>query len=261
MTTYNNYDCNSKGLNIEAQLYYSNYFARDWFEENFKRLGREFRTTKEWHYIYIDWGNLPADDIIDDNERIVKILDDEKTVAEKIFKYLVKEEWYTEAELEEEKDDMYALIELGIDTIYDSTFDDAIFPIEELLMRANINFKSKYTIVYSRGYCQGDYAEVLVFEEELKKVWGADKINMESLEKEIHHLLWDSPLMFRVEINGHEWCESDLFDTVWITWDENTKEDAIIKIIETLPEELKPRAEEISEELNEILPDDAEYLG
>jgi hypothetical protein len=67
------------------------------------------------------------------------------------------------------------------------------------------NFKANYKTLVSRGYCQGDYAEIIYsknaiawLEKETAKTW--DQLEKD-LQIEADHLLWDAPLYARLTVN------------------------------------------------------------
>jgi len=67
------------------------------------------------------------------------------------------------------------------------------------------NFKANYKTLVSRGYCQGDYSEIIYsknaiawLEKETNKTW--DQLE-KYLQIEAGHLLWDAPLYARLTVN------------------------------------------------------------
>lgn len=82
-------------------------------------------------------------------------------------------------------------------------------------------FKSNFEIVVSRGYCQGDYQEVIVPNEFWDKI-GTKK--PESVQSElgtyINHLLWDCPVTCYFTVNDEDfYIDQELKDSY--NWDKN----------------------------------------
>ena len=59
-----------------------------------------------------------------------------------------------------------------------------------------IFFEVNYDIIETRGYNQGDYAEVIYV---VQDNW-TDK-DIKSVEEDSHHLLWDCPVYGKADIN------------------------------------------------------------
>ena len=199
MTNRNNYDQSSTGINIEASCFYDTDSASMNFRENFEILqyGNYRKSTVAY---YTDYGNVKsADDISfsikgDKSEKVRFLLDYVTFEKEEI------ETW----------DD---------DTIY----DEIVGQHGEKISLLNMDDFNKYMLkdfnlelvpnkniqkLVTRGYSQGDYAEVYYCPDELAQAWGNDPKENE-LQKTFGHLFWDAPIYARIEINEEEYIYYD----------------------------------------------------
>jgi hypothetical protein len=72
--------------------------------------------------------------------------------------------------------------------------------LEEVLDELGIAYTSNYLRMSTRGYSQGDYAEILVNIAEYKKIVGAE-FEEDEYQKWFDHYFWDSPIYGTIEVS------------------------------------------------------------
>jgi len=222
----NNYDMSSTGVSIEVSIGYdTDMSAHDWQENFAEVVPSGYR--KSGVYQYIQWGNYETL-----SEREFKEIDSNATLKRDLLQVVLDEDYtfYTKTELRQmSKDEL-------IDLIQDSILDD--YDLEEAMEWAsgqNIALIiDNYEIITTRGYSQGDYAEVIV----------PDDGNNYSVE--IGHYFWDAPIYARVTVDGEEYyidenmeCryEWDKDEAIAIVQKWDISDGAKAQICEMLPEE------------------------
>jgi hypothetical protein len=122
---------------------------------------------------------------------------------------------------------------------------------------------AEYDIIETRGYCQGDYAEVYVNIEEFESVTGAE-YNSGLLKQKIDNLFWDTPLCFKVYIDTDIVYYSDLDGSYDIdAYDKQKEINSIIEFVNKYYSERNINLEVLKNELDKLLPEDLyglEYL-
>lgn len=276
----NNFNCCSYGIGVQLGVSYSTWCNEERFKDNFECLVRN-RRGDGTVYFYTDWenvSNVPSK--VGDLVRISNLVDDKIPDVESLLRLgKVLDEcdaswWYSESELtekwEENPNDFgQEIIDeiLGLDVKY----------IEDVLQFDCCDLKNGVTTYTTRGYCQGDVATVYIDWNLLNEVWGSeikldsfgngvedsDRETIRSLEKDIDHYFWDSPIDGYVTlfygdkeetIYENDFC-SDEYD-----WD---KKEAISKIMawarakfEGLDEDLFTRLEQ---DLTRLVPENLGY--
>lgn len=121
------------------------------------------------------------------------------------------------------------------------------------------NFAPLYEVLTSRGYSQGDYAEIVFSKEyiayiqkETSKTW--DQL-VDGLQTEIDHLLWDQPLYARLTINDND--EIYLDELLKDLYSYN-KDDLLSEFKRVYSGKLD-QFDEVYQFLSENLPDQPEY--
>lgn len=202
----NNYNKSSTGINIEGNFFYDNDLGRMYFKESFEEI-------KDSLFLYTCNGEIKNDitftvkgkksDIVKYLDSIVMDFDWKDESKDTLLDEVIDRNNVSLSNYEEIKKE---LKEYGI-TLISST------PIEKII---------------TRGYSQGDYAEVLYFPEKLKELWGND-VNESSLQEDINHLFWDLPIYGSLEVNGVDFhYEENLYE-----WERE-------KFINTIMEQYKP---------------------
>ena len=192
----NNFNCNSRGLAIELFVQYDNESSQWMFDENFTHI-------KDDIYWYNTWDGITSPDSFSD---LYKITEPDKETS---YEILVDNFNY---DLEELEEDNWNSTESWKEVISNYSFPIDLDDFNNMINGYYIEYKSLYEIVYSRGYSQGDYAEIFV-PIELREVYGlADDVDLvDNVKEDIDHFLWDSPLYCRITINDREYY-SETFD-------------------------------------------------
>lgn len=196
MTTRNNFDRSSSGLNIECTCFYDTDLSERDFRENFEVLQHSGYRTSSVLY-YIDNGNVPGHDKIKftvKGERTAKI------------KKLVELTSFEEDEIQTWDDDTIDNEILGY---YDVNLihyaENKLDLIDGLEFVPNKNLIT----ISSIGYSQGDYSTVIYCPDDLEKCWGCAPQENE-MRKTIDRYLWDAPIYCRMEIDGEEYNYWDM---------------------------------------------------
>ena len=71
--------------------------------------------------------------------------------------------------------------------------------------------------ITTRGYSQGDYAEIYYSKKDLKECWGND-VDENNLKKSAENLFWNHPLWFQVIIDGKDF--DGLIDNEYMNFDD-----------------------------------------
>ena len=138
-------------------------------------------------------------------------------------------------------------IEILIERIKTSINNNTNWNIEDYEIIDKILAREKCTVITTKGYCQGDSAEVIIPTKLLEKCWGG-KFNIENMQEEIDHLFWDAPVYARLEIEEEEiYLDEYLQDRYF--WDKDY-------VIEQLT---KKYSQEVMQEIENILPEYLDY--
>jgi hypothetical protein len=197
----NNFDTNSKGLNIDLTIMRDEFQAQMRFDENFKRIDDND------NYLYIDFENLSSDFIVTINEEHNEKL--KKVVIDNDLNYN-----FDSDELEN-----YQFIEC-----IESNFENV--ELYNFCLKNDIAIEERYEIVTVTGYSQGDNATVLINTIEFKTVMGND------FDSTIHgaiftNYFYNQPIDCRLTVNDNEYIvelkneyeyyDSEVQDEI-ITW-------------------------------------------
>lgn len=115
-----------------------------------------------------------------------------------------------------------------IDEMYDNYSIEQLDDFLEVLKGSNVKYKLKYTKYITRGYSQGDYAEVLILNDIIEKV----------SQQYIDNLFWDSPISGTITFEANnktvEFYVSDISNsTYWNDlYDMNDFEDDLRTFLE-----------------------------
>lgn len=206
MVTANNFDKSSTGTDIEVTAFRDCGRGQRDFKDNFVMLQHDGYSTRAIGY-YIDNGNLPGPD-----EITFKVKGSPKNVK----KYLIKE-GYAESDLTPTHGQDNRAELLGIlDNPTLLTYQD----LNEYALKDSgleIVPSKKLEKIETRGYSQGDYAEIWYCPADCKKVWGNEP-KPDELETTIHHYYWDQPIYAVITINGTEynyWDQPEYDEYEW----------------------------------------------
>lgn len=245
----NNYDTNMKGIDIECNIQYDEYEARTDFKENFEAIDGT-----EWSYIYTDWGNLKGE--ID----LADVIDIKGSIKE-LRKFLKNEMGFYEPESFTKYEGINEILNGKICGSYinvDKISYNEIETFNNFLSNCKFDLKASlnpnYLILETRGYSQGDYAQIFIDKKALREATGFifTKKNIESLQETIDSLFWDCPISGQIIINGTE-IEYNDFCKDSYTWDKQEAITYILKEFKELDSEL------LKSELENTLPDRIEY--
>lgn len=208
MTTLNNFDYASSGLNLELTIFKDTDQSQRLFAESFKVIQHAgYRTNTV--AVYTDCGNFSDEfSFSDSNEYSF-------TKAELIAAMKKSGIWDQETARYKGynlyKDSKALLLEFAEEQCGGSA-DFADFLQE--------NFTAKYETIVTRGYCQGDYAEVIIPSKtiaELEMQCGKplQSITDSWLSDYIDNLFWDAPVWARLEVNNEEVYLDELIEDVY----------------------------------------------
>ena len=192
-----------KNLQITSNFGYSddNYC----YQENIKHLRKDT-------YVYVDWGNIAEPESLEDLFEILP----QNNKKRKLIQFLKDGYYYPNYEDFKTFEDVvgYIFNEYSIETMKDFVDNLTDFGIE---------VTPKFDRYVSRGYSQGDAAEIFV-PHSLRKVWGlADDAEVldKDLQKQIDHYLWDSEIYGTFNISFEYEVKRETFgDSVIMNFDE-----------------------------------------
>lgn len=177
-----------KNLQIETNLKYDYDMTQDYYDENFKILKYGDRNNTSLS-LYINYGNLSSDISPDE---MFEIEDTQKNINN-LKRYLVTDYFYG-----------YQLRGLCIGGLFDLLIENFTHEdfeeVQELLETLDIKFKSNYTLMTTRGYSQGDYAQILINHNEYLKVIGTE-FKEENYQGYFNNLFWDAPIFGTINIS------------------------------------------------------------
>lgn len=205
MATTNNFDSASCGLNLELSIFKDTDQSQCLFSESFKILQHSGYGTNTIA-IYTDCGNFSDDFSFSNSNEYIFTKADLVQAMKKSGLWDQETARYKGYNLY--KDSKALLIEFAEEQCGGS-LDFADFLQE--------NFTAKYETIVTRGYCQGDYAEVIIPSKtvlELEKQCGKTFTDIESewLSDYIDNLFWDSPVWARLEVNDQELYLDELIE-------------------------------------------------
>jgi len=207
-----------KDLKIDITTEYDYDLGTILFRENFKHITKDLHTY-EWSEM-----NTIGDVVFDFVERkYCEDLGGRKEVLE-YYEFLVEFEAY--AELEETVKDTSKgfddinraiddLIDLYLDDLVDdfnNGYKDIVDVIQDLEQNDFIK-KGLLQVIFTRGYSQGDYAEVIVNVDEFKQYTGAE-FDYDKEREFIDQIFWETPLYFNVVANFTMEVTTEMGDTI-----------------------------------------------
>ena len=230
---YNNYDMNSSGIIIEATITEDADTSQYIWRENFIAVQDDV-------FQYIDYGNVKGFDTICD---LIEVTEDNIVT---LLDALVKEGWSL-ADFERDYE-ISTLVETLLEDFQLQDYEEAI----DLLNQYGVSFNKNYKVIYTRGYNQGDYAEVLIPIKQLRECWGtSDDIKDEDLvsTEYIDQLFWECPIAIRINVNGEEYIDDlDGQYDYYNKYDKSNLIDRVVDYFKDLDEEI------LRQELNNVIP-------
>ena len=192
-----------KNLQITANFGYSpdNYC----YQESIKHLRGDT-------YIYIDWGNVAMPESLEDLFEILP----QNNKKRKLIQFL-KDGYYTPSYED------FTSFENVVESIFNEYSIETMKDFVRNLIEFGIEVTPKFDRYVSRGYSQGDAAEIFV-PHSLREFWGlADnaEILTKDLQKDIDHYLWDSEIYGTLDISFEYEVKRETFgDSIIIKFDE-----------------------------------------
>ena len=176
-----------KNLQINTDFGYSqdNYYC----QENIKHLRKDT-------YIYVDWGNVAMPESLEDLFEILP----QNNKKRKLIQFL--RDSYDESYYNPNYED-FTSFENVVAYIFGDYSIETMKDFVDNLVDFGIEVTPKFDRYVSRGYSQGDAAEIFV-PHSLRKVWGlADdaEVLTKDLQKQIDHYLWDSKIYGTLDIS------------------------------------------------------------
>ena len=192
-----------KNLQINTDFGYSqdNFYC----QENIKHLRGDT-------YIYVDWGNIEMPKSLEDLFEILP----QNNKKRKLIQFL-KDGYYTPSYED------FTSFENVVCHIFNEYSLSDMKDFVNNLTDFGIEVTPKFDRYVSRGYSQGDAAEIFV-PHSLREFWGlADnaEILTKDLQKDIDHYLWDSEIYGTLNISfEHEVNRETFGDSIIIKFDE-----------------------------------------
>lgn len=210
MTTINNFDQSSKGVNLELSAFYDCDLSRIYFEESFHVL--QYASYSQNSILVfgkhlIDVSDFDLEDL--KNWNFEKLNTSEIFVEYYNYHYdhnFSLATYSTIKDLIEELDQYYdvkPIKDCDQETLLKSIlnhihFEDRTEFLEKI-------FDPKFVTIESRGYSQGDYSEIIIPEKVVNEFSDQTLETIGGfLQSEIDHLLWDAPIYCRLDIDGEE---------------------------------------------------------
>lgn len=204
MTTTNNYDQSSTGTNIECSLFYDTMRSQMDFDENIKIIQHSGYRTFTIGY-YIDNGNVKDHDDIS-----FTLKGNENDIENALLAEGYDRDEYKAMIEGEPFDILESAYGERITLLNFEDFNKVYAPLEAVPSK-------KLEKIITRGYSQGDYAEVYYCPDDLKEAWGNEP-DKSSVKKMIDHYFWDSPINAAVTVNDDEfnyWDQPDYDEYEW----------------------------------------------
>lgn len=201
MTTCNNFDTSSTGTNIECSVFYDTMKSQIDFNDNIKIIQHSGYRTHTIGY-YIDHRN------VENHDAITFTLEG---TPEQI-KAALKQDGYEDDD--DTVKDALEILENGYgEKITLLNYEDFNRVYDPLSVKPSKVLEK----IITRGYSQGDYAEVFYCPDDLEKAWGK-KPDENELQKMVDHYFWDTPIYASITINGDEynyWDQPEYDEYEW----------------------------------------------
>lgn len=221
----NNYDQSSSGINLELNLSYDLDRARREFEESFHILQHSgYRTNSI--LVFNQYGNF---DVSDFEFTDLDNYNYESLTTKEIFKALYNSQYPTNIDNDLKCSDFEGIKELLVNLDVENlnsidqrelleSIETYLYCDESFKEFLQSTFECNYITLVSRGYCQGDYSEIIIpkivldsFIEGCENMGTPEQVG-EALQETIDHLLWDQPLYARLEIEINGGTQEFYFD-------------------------------------------------
>lgn len=233
----NNFDSSSTGLDLSLSIFFDAGLSFLEFRENIIRLSNGL-------FQYTSYGEIDTVNIFDPaNYHATK-----PALIHVMLEWDTRDYWQSASRYNFRKPLSRLSKPELCELIASEIPEDALFELLEA------NLKPTFEVVEVTGYCQGDFAKVII-PNDYWPLTGAhrNKESLAALQSEIQHLFYDAPLHCRLEVNGDELDLTEYMDNIY-TYDESI----IIKAADLSIN--SGRKDLIIEWLTEHLPSQPRYL-
>lgn len=211
----NNFNTSTTGLNVELGCFRDTDLSSFWFEDSFTCVSRDSFSLLNDGYrgVNIFVYQSPDFELFNlDNWKVPTKIKLHDLMLNKLFNGCTGT-FNTEAKDQYDKLS-YKLTQAELLEFLSCTYEP---DYHEFIIR---NFEPKFKIVSSRGYCQGDYAEVIYILDEVG----------DTEELDFDNELWNTPVYCRLTVNDEEfYIDSEMKDQY--EYDEDEIARIIIKLI------------------------------
>ncbi|MFK5893583.1 MAG: hypothetical protein QM504_10215 [Pseudomonadota bacterium] len=207
----NNFNTNSQGLSLDFNGSYDGFLSQHEFDESFNESGDQ--------WVYTDYGNFSK------LEKEFKLVPDvslkDFLLIAACIQYPTLSKYDAYKEFRKESFDNYSWSEMSFDDIME-LLSDSVFYVETDCVMAELKALDKdilvpnYEIVEVRGYSQGDYAEVILFEK-IKSEF-QDDFNFTNM---FSGMFYDSPISGVLTIDDTEIYLDEYVDNRYL-WDKDS---------------------------------------
>lgn len=184
----NNFDQSSSGMNLELTCFHDTDRSRCDFEESFTRISDQL-------WIYTEFGN------VSDNFSLSDPVNYKFTVKE--LRSAISNNYDTELSRHYLSKPFSKLTKAELLEFLDCMAYDS----SEVAEFLQANFVPLYDTIITRGYCQGDYAKVIItpaFHKFLADNGTTFEKSKDDLKNTIGHLFWDAPIYCRLSVNADD---------------------------------------------------------
>ena len=241
----NNYDQSSSGVNLSLSCYYDLDLARIYFDEDLTLLSNNDFSLLNDRYRGV---NIYQLNLGEETDQIDLVDFKNWNITKKSLLSAIKDYYDCLKEVSED-----CKRHLGVPLSKCNKSDLIDFLEIDLYNRSEIieflvkYFSFKFEVVSSRGYCQGDYCEVVIASNDKKLIDRLKKSNY------VDNLVWDQPIYCQLDINDNEFSFNDYIKNCY-----NYDKGEIISIADKYIEHDKK--DYILSWLESNLPEQPEYL-
>jgi hypothetical protein len=210
----NNFDTSSTGVNLELSCFFDGFRSQSDFSNNFHTVQHE--SYHDHHIVAFCFeGNLDVSEL----EKSYNVDVSSQELFEKYFNHYFDKD-YSLATEDQIKDliqelhcdyDVKPIAECKIEVLLKAIKCNLGYDQKELNhFLEQSGFEPEFEMFESRGYCQGDYTQVLFYKELLdlvrKELPQCEKMTnteiVDYFKEDIHHYLWDSPITCTLTIDN-----------------------------------------------------------
>lgn len=240
MTTTNNFDQSSTGINIEFTAFYDLEASRRWFDDEFAILNHDGFSLLNNRFRGVDIYAYGLDiDLFDLGNWIIP--------TNKILLNQIRVDLYGSTEdLKSDCLDLFGKYpsKMNKSELVELVENQFSYDYHEFIVN---NFEFKHGIVSSRGHCQGDYVEVVYNKTDFTK------------EPDFDNELWNAPIYARFMVNDMEfYIDENMVDRY--EWNATEIKCIIAKLIKNSDLGSESEKDAIYKEVCAMIPSDLEYV-